>query len=58
MKKTDWLHDLRAVDEVVITAGEKMQINDEMQEWWTIIYTLSVVAWHLLDDKIRRNDAR
>lgn len=25
MTREDWMHDLRAVDEVVIEAGEKMQ---------------------------------
>lgn len=56
MTKSDWMHDLRAVDEVVIMSGEKMQNNDEMRGWWTIIYTLAVAAWHLLDAEIRRRE--
>ena len=55
MTRNDWLHDLRAVDEVVIDAGERMQGGEHF--WW-IVYSLSVAVWHLLDDKIRRNDAR
>ena len=32
---------------------KKKSSYDDMQEWWAIIYTLAVVAWHLLNDKIR-----
>lgn len=58
MTRDDWLHDLRAVDEVVIEAGEKMQDDGKLRRFWWIVYSLSVAVWHLLDDKIRRNDAR
>ena len=51
MTRGDWLHDLRAVDEVVIEAGEKMQ--DGKHFWW-LVYSLSVAVWHLLDAEIRR----
>lgn len=50
MTREDWVHDLRAVDEVVIEAGERMQGG---KRFWWIVYSLSVAVWHLLQDKIR-----
>lgn len=50
MTRDDWLHDLRAVDEVVIEAGERMQSG---KRFWWIVYSLAVAVWHLLQDKIR-----
>lgn len=54
MTRDDWLHDLRAVDEVVIEAGEKMQDDGKLRRFWWIVYSLSVAVWHLLDAEIRR----
>ena len=54
MTREDWVHDLRAVDEVVIESGERMQGG---KRFWWIVYSLSVAVWHLLTDKIRRSDA-
>ena len=53
MTREDWMHDLRAVDEVVIEAGEKMQNGNRF--WW-IIYSLAVAVWHLLDAKIKEKE--
>lgn len=50
MTRDDWLHDLRAVDEVVIESGERMQGG---KHFWWIVYSLAVAVWHLLQDKIR-----
>ena len=51
MTREDWVHDLRAVDEVVIEAGERMQGG---KRFWWIVYSLSVAVWHLLQAEIRR----
>ena len=56
MTREDWMHDLRAVDEVVIEAGEKMQNDGKLRRFWWIIYSLAVPVWHLLNDKIRGLD--
>ena len=53
MTRDDWVHDLRAVDEVVIESGERMQGG---KHFWWIVYSLSVAVWHLLDAEIRRRD--
>ena len=56
MTREDWVHDLRAVDEIVINAGEAVQALNEKGErpptLW-MIYWIAVAVWHLLDDKIR-----
>lgn len=57
MTRDDWLHDLRAVDEVVIEAGEKMQ-DGKLRRFWWIVYSLAVAVWHLLDDKIKEKDRK
>ena len=53
MTRDDWLHDLRAVDEVVIEAGERMQGG---KRFWWIVSSLSVAVWHLLDAKIKEKE--
>lgn len=52
MTREDWVHDLRAVDEVVIEAGEKMQ-GGKLRRFWWIVYSLAVAVWHLLDAKVK-----
>lgn len=56
MKQSDLLHDLRAIDELVILSGEKMQAKED-SAFWPLLYRLSVAVWHLLQAEIRRTDA-